>query len=735
MKKILTDITVDILPELIQLQNKKESFEISRNRKKIDLSGILSVSHLKYKKNNFWRLWLFYRQKIKKIKQGFIIKRKKPHFVARNIQTEKTVSDCAISLREKFVTRTKGSTNIKQLKTLIYQLGLIMGIFLVLQLLVSGWYLKEQVSDKSYTGFSNLLLAKNAVASVDINQAVDYFKKASLNFQEAQSEVNKINYGINLINGSPLDTADKLLSIGDHIANSGKSFSQGVNSLGINQNVKSAFIAFEYGINELQKACTLIQGINMIYLPAEHQDTFADLQKNLPFFLTQLQEVQKLFPVILDIFGDNYPRRYLIIFQNTAESRGTGGFIGGGAILDYQKGKVVRLEPFDIYTLDWRVFEEVPAPRGLQSFMQNIHMRDANYLPDFAEASYYLNWFYERCGESSLDGVIAIDETMLEGLLEIIGEVEMAEYDLTLNANNYFETLQYWIETNKDHPETPKQILLDLIPLIKKRVENQKPWAELTGLLLQAIETKHLQIHLFNEKNQDLIEKIGANRNFVPDNHQQLQDFLAIINSNGGGNKVDRLISQAIKQKTQILDNGDIINQLTIQRKHNWSEQEKLQIYQKIPQLLNLPLAEQERLLFILGDSPDRNFTRVFVPLGSELISVKGIEQNDILVHAELDKTIFGFLWTILPSETSEITLTYKLPFSLNINKHNNYGLVFQKQSGRDEDQLIKEIELAPNFKLSQDYPTSIQNSSDFIRYESNTMKDSYFSTIIIPES
>ena len=48
-------------------------------------------------------------------------------------------------------------------------------------------------------------------------------------------------------------------------------------------------------------------------------------------------DAAKLAP---DIFGGNGPRRYLLVVQNNAESRGTGGFIGSYAIITAENGKL-----------------------------------------------------------------------------------------------------------------------------------------------------------------------------------------------------------------------------------------------------------------------------------------------------------------------------------------------------------------------------------------------------------
>ena len=58
-------------------------------------------------------------------------------------------------------------------------------------------------------------------------------------------------------------------------------------------------------------------------------------------------------------------------FLNSSESRPCGGFLGSFGIVDFDQGSLQELEIFDVYTVDWQLWEEVEAPAALKPFMED----------------------------------------------------------------------------------------------------------------------------------------------------------------------------------------------------------------------------------------------------------------------------------------------------------------------------------------------------------------------------
>jgi len=82
-------------------------------------------------------------------------------------------------------------------------------------------------------------------------------------------------------------------------------------------------------------------------------------------------------------------------------------------------------------------------------------------------------------------------------------------------------------------------------------------------------------------------------------------------------------------------------------------------------------------------NGPYRNWFRVYVPQGSELIDSNGSEV-EMKIYEEFDKTVFeGFFGDkhpLRPEGAAKVVLKYKLPFK--VSKGEDYRLFIQKQPG-----------------------------------------------------
>lgn len=75
------------------------------------------------------------------------------------------------------------------------------------------------------------------------------------------------------------------------------------------------------------------------YLPqvTEAGDSLKAQLDDLSGLLTNTSLASKILP---DMLGENSPKSYFLAFQTNAESRGTGGLMGGFAIIDADRGKI-----------------------------------------------------------------------------------------------------------------------------------------------------------------------------------------------------------------------------------------------------------------------------------------------------------------------------------------------------------------------------------------------------------
>ncbi|MGC4892620.1 DUF4012 domain-containing protein [Micromonospora sp. DT31] len=130
----------------------------------------------------------------------------------------------------------------------------------------------------------------------------------------------------------------------------------------------------------------------------------------------------RLLPPLL---GGDGPRTYLLVSQNPAELRATGGMFGAYAVLRAQDGRIRLLDQGSSSSL---ASFDPPLPVDPQASriwgdLPGMFPADVNLAPDFpAAAALYREMVRRRTG-TTVDGVLAVDPVVLSYLLGAIGPV------------------------------------------------------------------------------------------------------------------------------------------------------------------------------------------------------------------------------------------------------------------------------------------------------------------------
>ncbi|MDP3894675.1 DUF4012 domain-containing protein [Nocardioides sp.] len=147
--------------------------------------------------------------------------------------------------------------------------------------------------------------------------------------------------------------------------------------------------------------------------------------------------------VLPGLVGADGPRDYLLVFQNNAELRATGGLPGSWARVHAEDGLLTMEEQGAGGEFGERatpVLPLDPAERRLYGLQLGTYFRDANFTPDFPRAAELMaaRW-REDVGTAELDGVMSIDVVGMSYLLDGIGSVRAP--GATLTAGNLVKTL------------------------------------------------------------------------------------------------------------------------------------------------------------------------------------------------------------------------------------------------------------------------------------------------------
>lgn len=139
------------------------------------------------------------------------------------------------------------------------------------------------------------------------------------------------------------------------------------------------------------------------------------------------------------LLGADGTRTYLVIAQNNAEIRATGGFAGAWGTLSITDGHL-DLGGFRALRGDvWPSPEQRPQitdeERALFGDAINTAPDNANMTPDFLRASELMRHFWAYIGEGEVQGVIALDPVLLQQILARVGGVTAADGTVVDGSN------------------------------------------------------------------------------------------------------------------------------------------------------------------------------------------------------------------------------------------------------------------------------------------------------------
>lgn len=126
--------------------------------------------------------------------------------------------------------------------------------------------------------------------------------------------------------------------------------------------------------------------------------------------------------------GADGPRNYLLLFQNNAESRGSGGNPASLLLLNVTDGRVSiaqQASSSDFARQDRPIMELDPESVVLYGDKIGRYMQDVTITPDFTETSELIRAFWASEFGSQVDGVISFDPVALGYLLGATGPITL----------------------------------------------------------------------------------------------------------------------------------------------------------------------------------------------------------------------------------------------------------------------------------------------------------------------
>ncbi len=503
--------------------------------------------------------------------------------------------------------------------------------------------------------------------------------------------------------------AGQHIALGNTYVIKGVSDAQVDDDIAITERLAILTAHIEQALPQYEEARRALVSVNPSILPEDKRALFEEFLILYSTFIDDIQDLADLSHVLYGVFGGDSFERYLLLFQNHHEIRPTGGFIGSFAMLDTQKG---RIENIDIpsggsYDIQGQLNKYIVPPLPLQLVNDKWEFQDINWFFDFPTTARKAESFVESAKGTSFDGTIAINASVIERLLRVIGPVSAGEYNVLLDAENILPTLQHHVEGGYEagDDEAPKEILSNVLETLLTAMQDIEP-SQLILLLRElheALGQKEIQIALKDSRMHAQIASFGWAGEIVQSDARQ--DYLSVVATNLHGQKSDARIEQHIEHVADVQEDGSVIVRTNISRTHTGDPYEDLYGAANIT-YMRAYVPEGAVLLdaggFIYPPEDAFHVPEDWYEEDADLLRLEdevGIHKNTgTRITNEFGKTTFGNWMIVPPGESREIWFTYQLPFSVVDVKRqteglsdifasqpdavSRYSLVVQKQSG-----------------------------------------------------
>ena len=572
--------------------------------------------------------------------------------------------------------------------------------------------MKGEVLGESSDGVAKTLTALDDLKSAQWNHSSEDFNAAYASFDQASKSLGTVGTELSKVTRfipwfSKLASGQGVLEGAQHLSLAGaeltsvlavaeSSISDKDAATGASRSFLSLLDQSEghvtKALGEVSLAEESFSRVNAADIPADKAAQFRELQSKLPVIRTLLAGFHDHSTLLRDLLGENGPRLYLFLFQNNDELRPTGGFIGSYGLLNVSQGQIRNFFVNGIFDPDGQLKVKVVPPAPIQKVSAAWSLHDSNWWPDFPTSAKKAMYFYEKTGGPTVDGVVTLTPTVIVELLRVTGPIEMKDYGVTIDADNFIPAVQEEVETKYDKEENkPKKILSDLAPILLDRLLRSDDKAKLllaVEALAKGMNEKQILLYSSNADVEDLVQSAGWGGEML----RADKDYLSVVHTNLNGYKTDAVITESIEHHADIASDGSVTDTVRITRKHNGG---------------STP--------YDWWNKVNADYLRVYVPEGSRLLSEKGatwefpkepldydalrflrdadvkqeedgmtVDKSGTRVSQESGKTVFGNWVYVSPGESVTVEYAYRLPFKVTLDDSGAapYSLLVQKQSG-----------------------------------------------------
>lgn len=251
--------------------------------------------------------------------------------------------------------------------------------------------------------------------------------------------------------------------------------------------------------------------------------------------------------LVPSMLGGDGPRNYFLAFQTPSESRGTGGLVGGFAVLNARNGRVTVPTLGANSTFDDPARPQIDLGEDYDtiysSYRPYTDFRNGNLSPNFPDAAqiWIANW--KRQTGQQLDGAMALDPIALSYVLKVTGPVTLPNGEKITADNVVPITLSSSYERFAGDNEARKVYLQAIAKAVVEQLADAKSNSgDVLEALGRGVHERRIMIYSTHPEEQQVLESTNLGHQISDTESPYLQVALG----NASGNKVDYYLKRDI---------------------------------------------------------------------------------------------------------------------------------------------------------------------------------------------
>ena len=341
----------------------------------------------------------------------------------------------------------------------------------------------------------------------------------------------------------------------------------------------------------------------------------AQVQSMLQEAQPTVHELRKVMPVLYPALGGEGKRRYLLIFQNNAEERASGGNPASMAMLVVDDGKITLGKQGD--SGNFPKYTTAPyTPKGpgngdwdkIYTDYASTYVTNITMTPDFPSTAKMARAMWRDKFGGKVDGVISFDPVALSYLMRATGPVTLAD-GATIDSTNAVSYLLYDVYAKYSNPDQQDVVFASAAQGIFSAVTNgQGDPKSYVAQLEPMMKEQRLKMWSVRDDEQKLLLD-GGLANMLPEDNAKAT-VLGVYNNDDATSKMSYFMDQQIKVTANTCSatpkysvSAKVINTLPAARAYS------------LPEYVR---AHQPRIV----PGGDRQWVQVYGPVGAKLAAV-----------------------------------------------------------------------------------------------------------------